>query len=84
MRKNFILWIRTPVRSISTLICPIILMAALAVIRHSIPYTFVDEEGMLEKKFFVYPGTTFDNETQTWYGDTHQNSYLDSYMAPWA
>jgi len=34
-------------------------MVALAVIRHFVPYTFVDEEGMLEKKFFDYPGSLY-------------------------
>jgi len=56
MRKNFILWYRTPGCSIFEILAPIILMVILTVIRTKIKTTSVDQEGILNKKYVVFPG----------------------------
>ena len=46
-RKNFILWYRTPCFSALEILLPLLLMILLACLRNLVPFTFVDEEGML-------------------------------------
>ena len=56
MRKNFILWWRTPGCSLFEILAPILLMAVLWVIRVQVPTTSVDKDGQFSKKFMTYTG----------------------------
>ena len=56
MRKNFILWYRSPGCSTFEILAPVFMMIALTLIRLQVPTTPVDQEGMFKKKYFVYPG----------------------------
>ena len=47
MRKNMIIWIRSPACSLFELLAPIILMVALTIIRMQVPVTLTDQHGML-------------------------------------
>ena len=47
MRKNMIIWIRSPACSLFELLAPIILMVALTIIRMQVPVTLTDQKGML-------------------------------------
>ena len=69
MRKNFILWFRTPGCSIFEILAPVILMVALTLIRMQIPTASVDQEGMFKKKYIVYPGVPMKG-LGTWYTNT--------------
>lgn len=71
-RKNFILWWRSPLCSLFEIVAPIILMVALTVIRMQVPTTKVDQEGMLKKKFAVFPGAPYKG-LGTWIGNTSGN-----------
>ena len=64
-RKNMILWYRTPWFSALEIIMPMVLMIVMCIIRAKVPFTFVDEEGMLQKKAFAYPGVGL-NEDGVW------------------
>ena len=79
MRKNFILWWRTPGCSLFEILAPILLMAVLWVIRVQVPTTNVNKEGMFSKKYFTYPGLTW-NSTD-WKLD---NGYLNGKLRPFA
>ena len=61
MRKNFILWFRTPGCAFFEILAPVALMVVLAVIRHTVPRIPSDEEGMLEKKLPAFPGVGYEN-----------------------
>ena len=60
-----ILWYRTPWFSALEIIMPMVLMIVMCIIRAKVPFTFVDEEGMLQKKAFAYPGVGL-NEDGVW------------------
>lgn len=47
MRKNMIIWIRSPACSAFELLAPIILMVALTIIRMQVPVALTDQKGML-------------------------------------
>ena len=47
MRKNMIIWIRSPACSAFELLAPVILMVALTIIRMQVPVTLTDQKGML-------------------------------------
>ena len=47
MRKNMIIWWRSPMCSAFELLAPIILMVALTIIRMQVPVTLTDQAGML-------------------------------------
>ena len=59
MRKNFMLWWRTPICSTFELLVPIVMMTILWVIRLQVPSTSVDQDGLYSKKYTTYRG--FDN-----------------------
>ena len=50
-------------------------MICLSIIRDQIPTTATDAEGMLQKKYIVYPGVPAEG-LGTWYHDTHYNGPL--------
>ena len=54
MRKNFIVWYRNPGCASVEIIAPIILMAALWIIRNQVPVTSIDKDGMFSKKYPTY------------------------------
>ena len=56
MRKNFILWWRTPACSIFEILAPIALMAILWIIRLQVPSTSVTQEGLYSKKYTTFKG----------------------------
>ena len=56
LKKNVLLWARTPCCSMFEILAPVVLMIVLWVIRLQVPTTAVDAEGMLDKKLTVYPG----------------------------
>lgn len=84
MRKNFILWYRTPCRSISTLVCPVILMVALAVIRHFVPYFTVDGQGLLNYQYFNYAASEWYPQDSSWSNNTDTNPAFDQYLNPYS
>lgn len=47
MRKNMIIWMRSPACSAFELLAPIILMVALTIIRMQVPVALTDQKGML-------------------------------------
>ena len=58
MRKNFIVWFRTPACSFFEIAAPVVLMAALWIIRVQVPTVSVDKDGVLARKYPVYLGAT--------------------------
>jgi len=65
MRKNVILWSRTPGCSAFEIIAPILLMAALWIIRLQVAVVEVDQVSMLQKQAMVSLGLgpNFENPT---------------------
>ena len=86
-RKNMILWYRTPWFSALEIILPMALMIVLCIIRAKVPFTFVDEEGMLRKKGFAMPGIPMD-EHGVWTSDKvddHAASHkINKFVRPFA
>lgn len=68
MRKNFILWYRTPFCAVFEILAPVVLMIALVVMRSYVPTSSTDQAGMLKKKLPSYPGVP--NINGTWWGST--------------
>ena len=60
-RKNMILWYRTPCFSALEILLPCLLMIVLACLRSLVPFTYVDQEGMLDKKLTIMPGLSYNN-----------------------
>ena len=58
MRKNFILWWRTPICSTFELLVPIVMMSVLWIIRLQVPSTSVNQEGLYSKKYPAYRALT--------------------------
>ena len=56
MRKNFIIYLRTPGCSLFELLGPIILFIGLTIVRNLVPVTPTDSEGMQSKKLILMPG----------------------------
>ncbi len=63
MRKNFILWWRTPACSIFEILAPIVLMAVLWIIRLQVPSTSVTQDGLYSKKHATFKGANNVNGT---------------------
>ena len=76
MRKNFILWYRTPGCSTFEVLAPVVMMIALTIIRMQIPTSPVDQEGMFKKKYIVYPGVP-PITPGTWEGSTHNCNLIN-------
>ena len=70
MRKNFMLWWRTPICSTFELLVPIVMMTILWVIRLQVPSTSVDKDGLYSKKYTTFRG--FNNV---------DGAYVDDYVA---
>ena len=81
MRKNFILWYRSPVCAIFEVVIPIILMAGLWGIRHKVPSYSVTQAGMLEKKYPTFPGVGKKSDG-TWCKDTSCDDWMDNALRP--
>ena len=79
MRKNFILWWRTPGCSLFEILAPILLMAVLWAIRVQVPTTDVNKEGMFSKKYLTYPGLTYMYNDTDW---SLKNVVLDRKLQP--
>jgi len=58
MRKNFLLWWRTPICSTFELLVPIVMMSVLWIIRVQVPSTSVDQEGLTSKKYTTFRAFT--------------------------
>ncbi len=81
MRKNFILWLRSPCCSIFEFVAPVLLMAALWFIRHKVPSYSVTQEGMLDKKYPTFPGVG-KKENGDWCKDTSCDAWMDNAVRP--
>ena len=77
MRKNAILWWRTPGCSAFEIIAPIILMAALWIIRLQVPTTEVDQVSMLKKQGISTIGLGPDPDTNLF---DSSDDYLNGYV----
>ena len=55
MRKNTILWYRTPCCAIFEILVPILLMIGLVELRIKLPKVSTDNSGMLKKKVPKFP-----------------------------
>jgi len=61
-RKNFINWYRTPICSFLEIVFPALLMYIIVILRNKIGRTTaVDEAGMFEKKYPIFPGLKWEN-----------------------
>ena len=77
MRKNFIVWMRTPACSCFEILAPVVLMAVLWIIRVQVPTTSVDASGLFAKKYPVY--NTYRPVNGTW---TYDNGWVDNILRP--
>jgi len=84
MRKNFILWYRTPLCSAFEIIIPVLLMCGLNWIRVKVPTTSVDQAGMLKKNGFAGLGVTPTDDLGVWHNNTDTNSIIDLPTRPFA
>ena len=86
MRKNFILWYRTPLCSAFEIIIPVLLMCGLSWIRSKVPSTSVDQAGMLKKNGFSMLGVPPKDELGQWYTSTSgsSNDVVDLPTRPFA
>ena len=80
VRKNFIIWKRTPGCSSFEVIAPLILMTLLALLRMGVPSTFVDQDAMLEKKFPSWYGVSPTGMGE-WSHKKRDNTIVDDRVA---
>ena len=83
LKKNALLWVRTPACSAFEILAPVIMMIALWVIRLQVPTTSVDSEGMLGKNLPSWPGVG-KKVGGTWDTSTASNNWVDSKVIPFA
>ena len=81
MKKNFILWWRTPACSAAELLIPILMMVVLTIIRLQVPKLDVDQEGMLDKKKVSMLGIG-KQPNGLWGNSTHENDFVDLKVRP--
>ena len=80
MRKNFILWFRTPGCAFFEIAAPVALMLVLAVIRNTVPRISEDQTGMLAKKTPSFPGVGYENGY--WQNSTAGDTWLNNHVRP--
>ena len=80
MRKNFIIYYRTPGCSLFELLAPIILFIGLNIIRNLVPVTPTDPAGMGKKKLPIWPGLA--NTNGYWENSTDNAAWVDNKVRP--
>ena len=79
MRKNFIIYLRTPGCSLVELLAPVILFIGLTLIRNMVPVTPTDPVGMTSKKLPVWVGAP--NVDGAWSHDNN-NKEMNNVLRP--
>jgi len=79
MRKNFIVWSRTPCCAFFEIMVPVFLMIVLSVIRLEVPTFSTDQSAMLDKKLPAFPGVGLTPDG-TWGTSTDYN--FDNLLRP--